>query len=1032
MPSDSSQSDRPRRSRWKALVLEPLQRQLAEHARILRPGMRLTIGSAPEADLRLNLQAVEPIHCVIVTDVRGVYLQQWNDRTWWNDKPLDLAPRSPHRDLPELNSGDRLAIGPIEFRLRRPEPEDWLIERNREQSERLRASLANLETALQPQAAIVATARTPADPANPRTSGATIHPGDPGLPDATTPADATEPAGTAEPTDAAEPADVAAADVVDLADDVELAEAGEGARAAEEVGCVEATDGPKRFQPTRTAEEAEGSDIDEPQNAAEPQEVAEAAGWRESPGVDVPPGVGGPKHVADLPNGVKATEGQQVGSRTTDGSGVAERTESPSPSDGDALAEPPSVEKATSGALEAATGVAEVAPDAGAAVEEVLDGRHATPDSKILGMAAVGETLQQAIREVEEDRRRLHRAEADLARELEELQRRRRLLQREWEALHAERRALERERSEVATARAELLRLKRELQEQWGTCDDPMARWQAMQVQEVRLREREQELNRREAALVIAGQRLLQASPVDRPLSDASAEDEARQTGPHSNGTRDSAACGPTGSEKDADAETPRAAASAGGVVPSAVEGDRNASGPDVRRTASKLAEWLHSIDEVLSELAAAGFASPQDDNRNSEPEPPAAPLETQHGIEGPGALAGSPASQAEHAGAGTTTPDAPPGAAQRQDHVTAGESDAEHGGASGRDVEAASAQEPSETVNLPDEESAASARRSQATPPEPSAVVTGEPAGTEALSAAPDAADSAECAIAPGRSGAVEGSPPAPSAVVARVADSAAAEDDSLLIRLEGSVRELLGLTARVASVEETAAERADSPKHPGADDGTALDERPEHTGKAALQPPTDAAEAPLAHAPQTEPDAVPDIDAWLDALDEEPCTPTEADGNGSVSILDDHEPAVAEAAAPPGNTASGIDQTCRGPLSADTPTDTATTAPTSAPAVDARDRRPVAADVRQKRRRLMIRGWWNLLAAVVSLALVWASLRRPLTPDDTALRWLAGVFGALSFIEAVQSFSAGVRLGRDRSRAAEGRTASPTDRRA
>lgn len=88
----------------------PLRLTLGNHA----------LGSAADASLRLEIPGVQPQHALIVVSQQRVLLQAMDDRTWVNEIPVKES---------LLRAGDRLAIGPVEFRVRaatadevRPDP----------------------------------------------------------------------------------------------------------------------------------------------------------------------------------------------------------------------------------------------------------------------------------------------------------------------------------------------------------------------------------------------------------------------------------------------------------------------------------------------------------------------------------------------------------------------------------------------------------------------------------------------------------------------------------------------------------------------------------------------------------------------------------------------------------------------------------------------------------------------------------------------------------------------------------------------
>ncbi len=98
------------------LVLEPVAQRLGLAPILLVPG-DLTIGSSPECQIQLNVPGVQPQHCVIHSSRSRVSLRALDHRTWHNNLPSSEG---------WLRLGDRLAIGPVEFRVRRAEPWDVL------------------------------------------------------------------------------------------------------------------------------------------------------------------------------------------------------------------------------------------------------------------------------------------------------------------------------------------------------------------------------------------------------------------------------------------------------------------------------------------------------------------------------------------------------------------------------------------------------------------------------------------------------------------------------------------------------------------------------------------------------------------------------------------------------------------------------------------------------------------------------------------------------------------------------------------
>lgn len=94
------------------LVLQPMHGHLDLDPMLLVAGVRCTIGTAEHCTARLTHAAlVEEEHCVIEVIGRKTMLTRWaHEATWLNDR-LVSEPR-------ELIDGDRVAIGPFDFRLR--------------------------------------------------------------------------------------------------------------------------------------------------------------------------------------------------------------------------------------------------------------------------------------------------------------------------------------------------------------------------------------------------------------------------------------------------------------------------------------------------------------------------------------------------------------------------------------------------------------------------------------------------------------------------------------------------------------------------------------------------------------------------------------------------------------------------------------------------------------------------------------------------------------------------------------------------
>ena len=98
------------------LVIEPVQQHHGLEAILLLPGTQCTIGSSRACTLTIRAQAILPQHCLIVSGANSTLLKEWGDSTWLNDRPV--------RESIELMENDRLAVGPIEFRIRQAHAEE--------------------------------------------------------------------------------------------------------------------------------------------------------------------------------------------------------------------------------------------------------------------------------------------------------------------------------------------------------------------------------------------------------------------------------------------------------------------------------------------------------------------------------------------------------------------------------------------------------------------------------------------------------------------------------------------------------------------------------------------------------------------------------------------------------------------------------------------------------------------------------------------------------------------------------------------
>ncbi len=102
------------------LVLQPMQGHLDLEAVLLAPGLRCVIGSAESCAVRLAKSAlVQPKHCTVEVVGRQTMLTDWMPEvTWLNDRLIT--------ECCELVSGDRISVGPFDFRVR-PASADELL-----------------------------------------------------------------------------------------------------------------------------------------------------------------------------------------------------------------------------------------------------------------------------------------------------------------------------------------------------------------------------------------------------------------------------------------------------------------------------------------------------------------------------------------------------------------------------------------------------------------------------------------------------------------------------------------------------------------------------------------------------------------------------------------------------------------------------------------------------------------------------------------------------------------------------------------
>ncbi len=77
------------------------------HGQVVRvSSQKCTIGSAPNATLRLSCPGVHPVHCLVLRGEAGTVIRRMSPDTLLNREPFEDA---------KLSAGDTLSIGPIEF-----------------------------------------------------------------------------------------------------------------------------------------------------------------------------------------------------------------------------------------------------------------------------------------------------------------------------------------------------------------------------------------------------------------------------------------------------------------------------------------------------------------------------------------------------------------------------------------------------------------------------------------------------------------------------------------------------------------------------------------------------------------------------------------------------------------------------------------------------------------------------------------------------------------------------------------------------
>ncbi len=106
------------------LVLEPVRESSRLESFPLAPG-RYLLGSGPDCDIVIDVGGVAPQHCLMIVGANKTIVKAISPLTWINDGPLSEA---------VLKLGERLILGPVELRTRRPEVSEWTDLRDEEPS----------------------------------------------------------------------------------------------------------------------------------------------------------------------------------------------------------------------------------------------------------------------------------------------------------------------------------------------------------------------------------------------------------------------------------------------------------------------------------------------------------------------------------------------------------------------------------------------------------------------------------------------------------------------------------------------------------------------------------------------------------------------------------------------------------------------------------------------------------------------------------------------------------------------------------
>ena len=106
----------PRASTAPKLVLEPVRASSQLESYPLAIG-RYLLGSSPDCDIVIAVGGVAAQHCLMIVGANKTIVKAISPLTWINDGPLTEA---------VLKLGERLILGPVELRTRRPEVSEWV------------------------------------------------------------------------------------------------------------------------------------------------------------------------------------------------------------------------------------------------------------------------------------------------------------------------------------------------------------------------------------------------------------------------------------------------------------------------------------------------------------------------------------------------------------------------------------------------------------------------------------------------------------------------------------------------------------------------------------------------------------------------------------------------------------------------------------------------------------------------------------------------------------------------------------------